>query len=219
MNILLGIQCRSGSTRFPGKCFEELGGVPLLQRIYTTCSLVNLFPKVNEYTTVVLMPGGDEKLFEFCKANKMEIFQGPEDDVVLRYWQCGKDYDATVRITGDCPVIPKSMIEDIVKLLMEVDYVTNVNPRTYVDGWDCQGISKKGLEWINEHQTKSREHPFLPLDTQPDFLKEFMDAGFTVRRLVNPERIIPNPYHPDNKWSVDTKEDLERLRKIYAKQR
>jgi spore coat polysaccharide biosynthesis protein SpsF (cytidylyltransferase family) len=190
MNILLGIQCRSTSTRLPNKHAAMVNGMTILERIHKTCCSVSVFPKVNTFKTLVLIPVEDEEIFKFCNERNMEVYIGSKEDLVTRYWETMEfmKYDAIVRITGDCPLIPKSIIEDVVKGLMEVDYVTNVNPRTYPDGYDCQGISYKGLEWINEHQKESREHLFLPLDTNPNFLKRFMDEGFTVRRQSLPSR-------------------------------
>ena len=213
MNLLLGIQARSKSSRFEGKYKALVGGVPMLKRICDTCLSVSVYPRVNTLKTIVLIPEGDDEIFDFCQSENMELFVGSEEDLVDRYWSTIKtlEYDAVVRITGDCPLIPRSIIEDVVKGLMECDYVTNVNPRTYPDGYDCQGISAKGLEWVNENQKGNREHPFLELDTDPVMLTKFQAAGFTVCRIINPQKIIMNPHHPENKLSVDTKEDLERL--------
>lgn len=218
MNFLLGVQCRSASARFPGKYKANLGGVPILKRIYDTCCSVNVFPKVNHFDTVVLVPEGDDEIEAFCDKSEMLVYHGHKDDLVDRYWNAAHsitgNYDAVVRITGDCPLIPKHIIEDVVRGLMEYDYVTNVNPRTYPDGYDCQGISAKGLEWINKFQSTDREHPFLPLDTDPRFFQRFMHDRLTVRMIINPSRTILNPYHLINKLSVDTPQDLVRIERM-----
>jgi spore coat polysaccharide biosynthesis protein SpsF (cytidylyltransferase family) len=216
MKILLGIQARSASTRFPNKHAALVGGVPILERIHNTCCSVSVFPKVNVFKALVLIPEEDEVIFKFCNERNIEVYIGSKEDLVTRYWETMEfmKYDAIVRITGDCPLIPKSIIEDVVKGLMEVDYVTNVNPRTYPDGYDCQGISYKGLEWLNESQKDNREHIFEPLDMNPNFLKRFMESGLSVRRLINPQKVILNPYHPENKLSVDVPEDLARIERM-----
>jgi spore coat polysaccharide biosynthesis protein SpsF len=213
---MIGLQARSKSTRLPGKIYLPVGDKPMLLRIVEICRAAKPFPKVNEYTVAVLGPEGDTDLKEFCQVHRVPLFEGNGTDLVSRYCHCDIGYDAIVRVTSDCPLLPVWMIERVITELMSYDYVTNVSPRSFPDGYDCQGISYEGLEWLDENQLENREHIFEPLDTDPFFLRKFTDEGFTVRKIINSERWMLNPYLPENKLSVDTQEDLERVRKLLA---
>ena len=220
MKILIGIQARSNSTRFPNKIYEKIGDDSILKHIYKVCNSVKVLEKVVSLQTWILSPHGDGVLESYCKFEGLPIIPGPEglaeDDLVARYnYAIGKTQaDAMIRITSDCPLLDPNWIKAAIKSLLECDYVSNTISRTVVDGFDVQGISKNAWAYY-EKEAKDREHVFRDIEQDYIFRDNFMKAGFTIQSMFANEPMIPNPFHPKNKLSVDTMEDFERVKGIY----
>jgi spore coat polysaccharide biosynthesis protein SpsF (cytidylyltransferase family) len=144
---------------------------------------------------------------------KCPIYTGPEDDVLERYCiACDEEQpDYLVRITSDCPLIPPWIISKMVAttIMGGYHYMNNVDEayRTHPDGWDCEVISKRAMDWLRDHAVtpEMREHVTLLLrkTTMPFWItKGFMGASLDLSEL---------------KLSIDTQEDLERVREYYDK--
>lgn len=212
MKVLVGIQARSTSTRLPGKIFLPLGNSTVLETVYHQCYVAQFPPWITQYDVKILGPKGDDQLVQFCQEKCLPYALGPLDDVVGRYFECSEGYDAFVRVTGDCPLIPTWMVEEVLRQLEHHDYVTNVSPRSFPDGFDCQGIRTAAYRWVQINQ-KNREHPFIGLDTDPNELTKFSQL-YTASKVVNGETFMVNPFLKANKISIDTMEDYERVKGI-----
>lgn len=217
MRIGLFIQARANSHRLPNKVFKEIGGKQVLQHVIDTCQSIDIFKKVLKLDTRVLILEKDFEFFcqEGYKAD-IVVCAVKDDDLLGRYKTALLDesYDAFIRITSDCPLLPKSVLEAVIKGLMTYDYVTNTMNRTFLDGHDCQGMSTKAFAWyIN--QLDHEEHLFAHLEQNALVQDEFEKAGYTINQIVDMSPQILNPYSAQNKLSVDTQEDLDRLQKIY----
>lgn len=210
--VLVGIQARSKSTRLPSKIYLPLGESTVLESVYHQCYVAQFPPWITQYDVKILGPTNDDKLVEFCREKCLPYALGSHDDLVERYFTCSEGYDAFVRVTSDCPLIPTSMIEGVLGQLEHKDYVTNVSPRSFVDGWDCQGIRTAAYRWVQINQ-KNREHPFIELDENPEVLAKFSQL-YTVSKIVNNMVFIPNPFIKETKISIDTQEDYERVKGI-----
>ncbi len=166
--IVCIIQARMGSTRLPGKVLMEVGGVPLLDIMLPRVKNSKL---IDEVIIATSDKEKDDSIVEFCKSKNYKYFRGSEDDVLLRYFQCAKKYNANVlvRLTADCPLIDPKIIDEVIKLYYEenVDYAANtVPPETnrYPDGSDVEVFSFKGIfELVNKTtDVKDREHVTFP---------------------------------------------------------
>ena len=118
--------------------------------------------------------------------------------------------DYIVRVTGDCPMIPSYLISKHVTLATKnsYDYISNAygDNRTSLDGVDCEVISRRLLDHLHKEATEvsDREHvTTLAKRSPPRWAKLGCVIGFFD--------------HSDIKLSVDTKEDLERVRDEYSK--
>jgi len=159
---------------------------------------------------VVLCPEGDEIAGKYRK--KVEIFEGPEDDVLERYVLCAEKYmpDYIVRITGDCPMIPEYIITKHIRQIVyeRQDYVTNVMPdfRTEIDGVDCEALSARLLTFIGENAKTphDREHVTTWLNyNMPRWARVSAVCGFFDMSHV--------------KLSVDTEEDYKAVCEQYER--
>jgi spore coat polysaccharide biosynthesis protein SpsF (cytidylyltransferase family) len=212
--VLIAIQARSGNTRLPRKCFEPLGSKRLLDHVIDSClraaKYSNKFTTRKNFTTSValIVPYGDPIIEAF--GSQLPVMEGPEEDVLTRYVMAQRAFNAdfVCRITGDCPLIPSYVISKHLSLAVvgECDYVSNVEPacRTTLDGIDCEVMSKKLLHWLDvmAKSPEEREHVTpLARSAPPEWAKRAVTMGYFDQS--------------DLKLSVDTREDLEAVRKQY----
>ena len=98
MKIVAIVQARMASTRLPGKVLLGLEGKPLIQRVVDKVLCSNVDKVVVATTTSV----SDDELVKWCKDNFISFFCGSENNVLKRYYECAKFYDAdiVVRVTS-----------------------------------------------------------------------------------------------------------------------
>lgn len=211
--VMIGIQARSGSTRLPKKAFELIGGKTMLDRVIERCK------KAAAYTNrqmsnvsvgvVVVTPIGDPIAAEF--KSRCDVVEGSEHDVLGRYGLAIEKHnpDLIVRVTGDCPLIPPFVISRLIKLAVEhrYDYVSNVDERfrTAIDGEDCEVFSRRLFDLTCEmaRRPEDREHVTTFMRRSPP---EWANVG----------AIVSNFDQSGLKLSVDTPDDLERVRKAHS---
>ncbi len=210
--VLIAIQARSGSTRLPNKAFELINGKTMLDRVIETCKKASSYINNNTPTrtrVVVLTPHNDPIVEEF--KDRCEIIEGPEFDVLTRYVQALDTYKAgaVVRITGDCPLIPSWIISKLITLreVKNYDYISNTDPRfrTALDGADCEVISGRMMEYAGKEAKDAydREHVTT-------FIRRCPPDWAKMSCVVN------HFDHSEVKLSVDTKDDLERVRHAFS---
>jgi spore coat polysaccharide biosynthesis protein SpsF len=114
-----------------------------------------------------------------------------------------------VRITSDCPLIDPDLVDDVVgafqRLLPDVDYVSNtLAPRSYPRGLDAEVFHVETLAcaWRDDDNPAWREHVTPYLYRHPE--------RFCLHRVGGEED------HSSLRWTVDTPEDFELVRRIYA---
>jgi spore coat polysaccharide biosynthesis protein SpsF len=213
INLIIGIQARSTSTRLPGKCFEMIAGKRSLD--YVIRSAQEACHYLNKKAWVVarpllLIPKGDAIKDSF---KDITIFEGPELDVLTRYWSAVDTFsaDVVVRITGDCPMLPSRTICDVVipALKGSFDYMGNSDEevRSAIDGVDVEVITKRLLEhmYLNANDPYDREHV-------TPYARRKRPEGFRIGTAIDKHDLFD-----EVKWSIDTKDDLERVRAKMAK--
>lgn len=210
--VMIGIQARSSSKRFPNKIHEMLGNKTLLQHIIASAS--NAAEYINNWGTkkimvevAVLIPEGDPAKEKVPPGIK--LIEGSEEDVLSRYALLVKEEypDFVVRLTADCPLIPSFIISKLITIAVMngYDYVSNVDERvrTTPDGFDCEVISARLLNYAAERATGiDREHVTTFIRKSPP---PWIRWGTVVNFLDLSELMI----------SVDTPADLERVRVQY----
>ena len=197
------IQARMTSTRLPGKVMMELGGKPVIQHVIERAQRIKGVDKV-----ILAVPSQLKSIPMAMLSNSLGVpaFTGSEDDVLSRYYLAANTYDAdvVVRITGDCPLIDPEICSQVVALRRYevVDYASNVHPRSFPQGLDCECFTFAALAraFVNATETYDREHvtPFIIRHARRTNLAS---GRFDLSR---------------HRWTLDTIEDLERLRAIFA---
>jgi spore coat polysaccharide biosynthesis protein SpsF len=197
-----------GSSRLPGKVLKDIGGVPMLARVVVRARRARSLGRVVVATTT---DPGDDLLAAYCRKQGFPVFRGDPYDVLDRYYQAARRFDAEiiVRLTADCPVIDPREIDRTVSAFLDakVDFAANRLPppwhRTTPIGMDTEVVTFRALAraWREAEAKYEREH------VMPYFYEE---AGRFNILLVDHD-----PDLGDLRLTVDTPEDLELVRKVF----
>jgi spore coat polysaccharide biosynthesis protein SpsF len=231
LRIYAIIQARMTSTRLPGKVLLDIGGEPMLVRVVERARRAKTLDGIIVATTT---DASDDEVAGLCQERGYSCYRGSVHDVLDRYYQAALQFgvDIIVRLTADCPVIDGMVIDETVNAFLgrlpgdgsryagrfediPYDFATNRLPppwkRTYPIGLDTEVCSFPTLElvWREAKKPHQREHvmPYLYEDFQQG---QQAHSRFRVR-LVNHD-----PDYGWMRWTVDTPEDLQLLRRIYA---
>jgi spore coat polysaccharide biosynthesis protein SpsF len=200
------IQARMGSTRLPGKVLMDLGGRTVLARVI---GRLRRATQVDEIVVATTDSVADDAIVRECHRLEVPSFRGSENDVLDRYCQAARKYAAevVVRITSDCPVIDPELVDDTIRIFEEQcgDYASNSSPRTYPRGLDTEVFTMSALQkaWRDACQPYEHEHVTPYFYEHPELFKLVSLCGRTD--------------HSQYRWTLDTTEDLELLRVIYAR--
>ena len=208
MKTVAIIQARMGSTRLPGKALVDLANEPMLARVVHRVQRAGSLHEVIVATTV---QPADDAIAQFCAMRGWPCARGSQDDVLDRYYQAAlaSHADVVVRITSDCPLIDPEVIDQVVGALLagqpDVDYASNVQPpRSFPRGLDTEVIRFDALEraWREDADPAWREHVTPYLYRHPE--------RFRIQGIFNAVDLS------HLRWTVDTPEDLEFVRRIYG---
>jgi len=193
------------STRFPGK---------VLQPIHGFASIVYMARRVRDarlLDDVVVLTSthsSDDPLAECLQAAGIAMFRGNLDDVLRRFVDAARSYDAQeiVRLTGDCPLIDSAIIDRVVaaRRAAGADYASNIDPPTFPDGLDVECCTRAALEQADNAARRRDEREHVTLWMRSD------EAGL-LRTNV---RAIADFSHL--RLTVDYPDDLEAVRRIVA---
>ena len=205
MNTVGVIQARMGSERLPGKVLKNLAGQPMLGRVVRRTSRARNLDTVVVATT---QSTEDDAIASLCQTHDWFLYRGNEDDVLDRYHAAAQHFGADViaRITSDCPLIDPDLIDKVVGTFLRGrwDYASNIlEPRTFPRGLDVEVLSFEALEraWEEDANPAWREHVTPYIVRHPE--------KFRLRAIVN------DTDYSHMRWTVDTEEDLDFVRRIY----
>ena len=106
------VQARIGSTRMPGKVLEKVYNKSILEIIYLRLKKSNYIKNIKFAIPKIK---SEKNLKKHLLQKKIPFFEGSTNDVLDRYYKCAKinKYDHIVRVTGDCPLIDASLIDQM----------------------------------------------------------------------------------------------------------
>lgn len=206
MRVVAIIQARMGSTRLPGKVLKDIGGESMLARVVRRTQKATLLDQVTVATTT---EPSDDAIVTECANLGVPTFRGDEQDVLDRYYQAALTHnaDVVVRITSDCPFIDPILIDQAIHSFCSEmpDYASNGLARTYPRGTVPEVIKMDALR----QAWREAKEPYQRVHVTPYFYQ-------------NPDafRLLPvtgDADCGDYRWSVDTPEDLEFARAVYAR--
>jgi spore coat polysaccharide biosynthesis protein SpsF len=224
------IQARMGATRLPGKVLMDIAGKPMLVRVVER---VRQSTQVDLVVVATSSEPEDNEIETVCEQMDYACYRGDLHDVLDRYYQAARRYsaDVIVRLTADCPLIDPGVIDQVLKAFFDNevsvssrdagrkdlktwrgsfpwDFAANRLPppwhRTFPIGLDTEVCTFAALEraWNEADKPHQREHvmPYL----------------YEHEGLFRVLRIDHEPDYGHLRWTVDTSEDLEFVRQVYA---
>lgn len=204
MKVVAIVQARLGSTRLPRKVLLDIEGKPMLARVMNRLRRAQ---KVDAVIVATTVEPQDQQLAEFCETHGWPVYRGSHHDVLDRYYRAASEHsaDVIVRITSDCPLVDPEVVDAVIRKLRETkaDYASNVAPRTFPRGLDTEVFSFATLEqlWREDQNPAWREHVTTLVHKMPE---QFRVANVVAETDCSHLR-----------WTVDTPEDIELVRRIY----
>jgi spore coat polysaccharide biosynthesis protein SpsF len=197
-----------------GKVLLVFEGEAMLARVVKRCQRAAL---VDQVVVATSDDPSDDAVERFCLKRGYLYFRGSLYDVLDRYYQAARQFDAAiiVRITADCPLIDPTLIDQVVNALFagrpepQWDFAANRLPppwkRSFPIGLDVEVCTFTALEkaWKEAKETHQREHVMPYLYDQ--------EGRFRVLVLNNKQD------YGNLRWTVDTPEDLALIRQIFAR--
>lgn len=202
-NILIISQARYASTRLPGKVLLTIRNKPLLWYLLKRLELVKT---PNQIIIATSTSDSNKPLLDYLREQKINYYAGDENDVLDRFYRTAKHYsgEIIVRITADCPLIDSTLIDRGLDIFLNnnFDYLSNVHPPTFPDGYDIEIFTFKALEtsWKNAKLNSEREHVTPFIYNNPNI--------FRIENFQNDKDLS------NIRLTVDTKKDFILISKI-----
>lgn len=203
--ILVSIEARMTSSRFPGKVLMPVKGKPMLQWMIERVKEAKSIDGIIVATTV---RETDQAIEDLCKKLGVFCFRGSEEDVLMRVLNAHQKFgsDVIVELTGDCPLVDPALIDRCVNYYKEhpeFDYVTNGIKHTYPMGMGVQVFGRKVLEEVERtsQDPLDREHVSRYIYQSGKFQCAYLSAEGEEK-------------WPELEITLDTREDYALLCKI-----
>ena len=205
MRINAVIQARVGSTRFPGKVLEDLGGRPVLEWVVRAARSA---AQIDTIVVATSTKAADDDVAELAAHLGVAVVRGSEDDVLSRFVAAldAHPADAIVRLTADCPLLDPTLIDAVAGAWVASpthDYVSTVLVRCLPRGMDVELVTAGALRAVDRTAVgHDRIHVTSGLYAQP-----------SAYRLLG---LCVTPPANDLRVTLDTREDLALLRALVA---
>ncbi len=170
--------------------------------------VVNSLKKSEKLKNIIVATSNnksDNSLVDYLKKNNIVYFRGDLKNVAKRLYNCSQKYKKKyfIRVSGDSPLIDYKIVDksiDIFKKKKYFDIITNTFPKTFPQGQSVEIIKASILKKnIKNMSNFDKEH--VTTYFYKNFNK-FKIKNFSTRKKFR----IKN--------SVDTEDDLKRIRKI-----
>ena len=197
------VQIRMGSKRLPKKSMMKIGNKLLIQHVLETLKKCKKIKKIIVATT---KNSEDDLIERWCNKNNYQVFRGPEDNVLLRYYKAAQENNLQfiLRVTGDDPFKDFNLIDTAVDIMLNGDFdvVTNVFPPSYPEGLDIELLKFSCLETLvlSAFSEFEKEH-----------VTQYIYKNFMQFKIYNMKNEIKQSHI---RLTVDTKDDIKFLRKI-----
>lgn len=215
--VVLIVQARMGSTRLPGKSMMDLVGAPLVGRILER---VKRCECIDELVLAIPDTPQDDVLSALGKAYDVNVFRGPENDLVERFYQAARLYGADIvgRLPADNAVPEPAEIDRIANYHRSLEgrgfssNLAEINGSGYPDGIGAEMFDFSLLEEVRDRcrDVRKREHVHL----------NFFDYG--SQQVADedwcPVRTVQCPAdfrRPDLVLDVNTQEQFDFIRRLY----
>jgi spore coat polysaccharide biosynthesis protein SpsF len=214
-NTKIIIQARTGSTRLPQKMilpfYENEGIFSLLLK-----KLTSSFDK-NDIILATSLNENNDVLVEIAKHHGVNYYRGSENDVLQRFINAAKEFDAEniIRVCADNPFLDVFYIELLIEKFenFNCDYLSYVTSdgtpsiKTHYGFW-AEAVKLSALEKVRELTDENLYHEHVTNFIYAN--REIFDVNFF--------KIIPEiDRHKDIRLTIDTQVDFDIQKEIYAR--
>jgi len=203
-NIGIIIFARSNSKRLPHKIFKKIGKISLLEIVIKRAKKIKL---KNKIVVASSKNNKDAKISQICKKENVKFFRGSLNNVLKRAQDCCSLYKFThfIRINADRPFLDFSFVNSLLKKknLLRYDLVTNNLSNRSPKGFTTELIKTKNFLKIKTINENEKEH------ICNHFYRNKKKFSILQVNLKSYKKIS------EFNFSLDTKKDLERTKKIY----
>ncbi len=146
---------------------------------------------------ICAIPENDDRLAREIRKNHCVAIRGPEEDVLKRYVRAAEKAhaNAIMRITGDCPLLSPELCSEVLKAFKGngTQYASNIEPRTFPKGMDCEVFSMNALYRADQESYPSEREHVTPWMRRAKI------------RRVN----VRNPWKLEGRLTLDTEDDYK----------
>jgi spore coat polysaccharide biosynthesis protein SpsF (cytidylyltransferase family) len=215
--IVLIIQARNGSVRFPKKTIAKFCGKTLIEHILYR---VKNAKKIDEIVLATTKKKEDKILSKIALKNKVSFFSGSENDLVSRYYHAAKNFNAyyVLRLPADNPLPDHEEYDRLINYHIKSnnDFSSNIcnfMNNGYPDGIGVEIFNYHSLKRIYNNQKNKRFREHLALNFF-DYSKNKINKQFNFK--VGTIKCPLKKSCVDLKLDVNFKEDLVFIKKIYS---
>ncbi len=206
MRAVVIIQARMDSTRLPGKVLAPLAGRPMLYHVIERARPLGL-PIVVATTRSPI----DDPIGLYARDLGATVARGPEDDVLERFLGVARllrlrPEDAVVRVCADAPLWCP---EFILRCLSAMEYTD----ADYSDGRPSGPCAYQGAEVVRVRALETTKRHAAEVRLAREHVTAWIRCGAVPAKAALVR--VPPWARCDQKLSVDTRADLERVRRIY----
>lgn len=197
------------SSRLPKKVLMDIGGIKSID-----CQIQRMRKSkfIDEIILATTINKEDDELEKFAELNQLPIYRGSENDVMLRILKAAQSIsgDLQVQITGDCPLIDASIIDQVIEIYLKgngnYDFVSNEIERSYPIGLDCRVFPVKVLESAEKicNDPVHRMHGSTYI---------YMGEGkksYACKNVYAPKKLR----EPEFRWTLDEEADLKFIKRV-----
>jgi len=199
------VLARVENAGLPGKVLLPIGQVSVLERVIER---VRRMQRIDGFLIATTTAPEDDAIEELARARGWACYRGAAEDVLERCARAaqGVGADHVVLIDGDCPLLSWQEADRTIDLHMRcaAQLTHNLSARgsRLPRGAGCEVVELSALLAAHEHATDANERrrPTAHLHARPQSYR-------TIGRRAPPEL-----ERPDLSLSVETSDDLERMR-------
>jgi spore coat polysaccharide biosynthesis protein SpsF len=204
--MLVIIQARTSSKRFPKKVLYKINFIPLIIRVVNNVLKSNL---VSNLIIATSKERTDDRLVRLIKKFNINFYRGSLHNVALRMLKVAQKNNAKyfIRISGDSPLIDYKIINRAIKTFKKnknIDMVTNIFPKTYPSGQSVEIIKTKILkDNILKFNLNEKEH-----------VTTYFYSNNKKFKIINFKNSA-NSFKNSPKLSIDYKSDIKKIKKYF----
>lgn len=199
------LQARMSSTRLPGKVLKLINGKPM---IYWQINRISRSTEISKIVIATTTDSTDDDLVNYLKFLNVPFVRGSIQNVKGRFDEVLRNFprDSFVRLTADCPLVMPKLIDQMVAHFNDnsgLDYLSNTIDPTFPDGLDIEIVNTRAFSSLNLTRLSQLE-------------QEHVTYGLYARHgKFNVMNYNSSKDLSDLRWTVDYKQDLAFVRKVY----